>query len=95
MLWRLRLVEFGFDFVFKKGAFNIQVDGPSYLPTTGETQATIHEDEITCFTVDGQVPEYLECPETGNFRTQWMHCVLQAILRIRYQGHLYQSLPRS
>lgn len=57
MRWRLRLAEFGFDVVYKKGALNTQSDALSRLSTTGDTQASLDEEEIPCFTVDGQVPE--------------------------------------
>lgn len=55
--------RFDFDVVYKNGSFKTQPGALSRLCTTGETQATLDEDEIFCFTVDGQGLEDPEWPE--------------------------------
>ena len=51
MRWRLRLSEFDFEVVYKKGKLNNQADALSRLRTLGETAVDFDED-IPCFAME-------------------------------------------
>ena len=52
MRWRLRLSEFDFTVLYKRGLCNTQADALSRLATLGETTSEI-DDEIPCFVIEG------------------------------------------
>ena len=52
MRWRLRLPEFDFTVLYKRGLCNTQTDELSRLPTLGETTSEI-DYEIPCFVIEG------------------------------------------
>lgn len=47
--WRLRLAEFSFEILYKKGKTNAQADALSRLSSTGSTTVEAEEDDIPCF----------------------------------------------
>ena len=56
MRWRLRLSEFDFVVLYKKGKINTQADALSRLPTSGDTTSEI-DDEIPCFKLEEEEEE--------------------------------------
>ena len=56
MRWRLRLSEFDFAVLYKKGKINTQADALSRLPTSGDTTSAI-DDEIPCFKLEEEEKE--------------------------------------
>ena len=56
MRWRLRLSEFDFVVLYKKGKINTQADALSHLPTSGDTTSEI-DDEIPCFELEEEEEE--------------------------------------
>ena len=61
MRWRLRLSEFDFQILYKKGNLNTQADALSRLTTLIETTSDLDED-IPCFLIDGEYDEGYEVP---------------------------------
>ena len=59
MRWRLRLSEFDFQILYKKGKLNTQADALSRLTTLGETSSDLDED-IPCFSIDRDYDERYE-----------------------------------
>ena len=59
MRCRLRLSEFDFQILYKKGKLNTQADALSRLTTLGETTSDLDED-VTCFLIDGEYDEGYE-----------------------------------
>ena len=59
MRWRLRLSEFDFQILYKKGKLNAQEDALSRLTTLGETTSD-HDEDIPCFLIDGEYDEGYE-----------------------------------
>ena len=57
--WHLKLAEFDFEVLYKRGYINTQADALSRLPTAGETTVDV-DDEIPCFAILDEEEDTIE-----------------------------------
>lgn len=96
MRWLLRLSEFGFQVVYKKGYLNTQADALSRLATLGETFITT-DDDIPCYQVPdvGAAPAPSASGHIGSPGSAW--CAHDDLLSLKYDAFervLTTDLPR-